>query len=125
MEALDKAAPLRCQPALSADKTKKNARSNPDFDGNGNLNCNDFMAFMNSYAAQEKRADFNHDGQLNARDFVAFRRAFDRATRQPDEPKIRPVYSVSADAQEVELLPVNEKSDQEKSEEKLIEKSLA
>ena len=106
-KAIDRSAPFRCQPALCADRGKRSHRSDPDFDGNGNLNCNDFMAFLNSYAAQEKRADFNRDGQLNAKDFVAFRKAFERATRHPEPPSLQPAAPLSVDAEDPALLDIS------------------
>ena len=63
--------PTKTEPAGKPIDDKKDP-FNPDFDGNKLLNINDFMAFMNSYAAKEKRADANGDGKLDASDFKAF-----------------------------------------------------
>ena len=48
----------------------------PDFDRDGRLTVNDYMAFMNRLAAQDKRAAVNRDGVLDRKDFRDFRRAF-------------------------------------------------
>lgn len=43
-----------------------------DFDGNGTVEVQDFLAFLNAYASGEARADVNADGDVNVQDFLAF-----------------------------------------------------
>lgn len=43
-----------------------------DFDGNGVVNTQDFLAYLNAWSAQDPRADVNEDGVVNTQDFLAF-----------------------------------------------------
>jgi hypothetical protein len=48
-----------------------------DMDGNGVLNVQDFLAFLQFYSAGDAmRADFNHDGVINVQDFLLFLSAY-------------------------------------------------
>lgn len=47
-----------------------------DFNGDGEVNTLDFLAFLNAYNAGDPRADFNGDGTINTLDFLAFLNAF-------------------------------------------------
>jgi hypothetical protein len=44
----------------------------PDFNGDGVVNSQDFVAFLNAFAASDPSADYNGDGTVNSQDFVAF-----------------------------------------------------
>jgi hypothetical protein len=48
----------------------------PDFNGDGQVNVSDFLAFLQAFAAGDARADFTQDGQVNVSDFLAFLQAF-------------------------------------------------
>jgi hypothetical protein len=48
----------------------------PDFNGDGVVNSQDFVAFLNAFVAGDLSADFNGDGVINSQDFVAFLNAF-------------------------------------------------
>lgn len=48
----------------------------PDFDGDGRLTINDFIAFQSAWRAQEPRADFDSDGRFTVNDFIAYHSAF-------------------------------------------------
>jgi hypothetical protein len=47
-----------------------------DFNGDGNLNILDFVAFQIAFQAQDPNADVNDDGLFNILDFVAFQQIF-------------------------------------------------
>ncbi|OAB61559.1 hypothetical protein AY599_23855 [Leptolyngbya valderiana BDU 20041] len=47
-----------------------------DFDGNGELDIFDFLAFQNAFASGDLAADFDGDGELNIFDFLAFQNEF-------------------------------------------------
>jgi len=47
-----------------------------DFDQSGLLNINDFVAFINAFAAQSPSADVDNSGLLNINDFIAFLNAY-------------------------------------------------
>jgi hypothetical protein len=47
-----------------------------DINGDGQVNVQDFLAFLQLYAAGDTRADFNQDGQINVQDFLAFLAAY-------------------------------------------------
>ena len=47
-----------------------------DFNNDGALNVNDFVAYMSGFAAGERAADVNDDCVLNVNDFVAFMALF-------------------------------------------------
>jgi hypothetical protein len=47
-----------------------------DFNGDGDLNILDFVAFQNAFTAGDESADVNDDGALNILDFVAFQNIF-------------------------------------------------
>jgi hypothetical protein len=47
-----------------------------DFNGDGNLNILDFIAFQNAFTAGDDAADVNDDGALNILDFVTFQGIF-------------------------------------------------
>jgi acetyl esterase/lipase len=44
----------------------------PDLDGNGVLNVDDFLTFIDLFIAEDPRADINRDGTLNIDDFLAY-----------------------------------------------------
>ena len=44
----------------------------PDFNGDGAVNTQDFIAFLNAWVAHDPRADWNGDGTVNTQDFIAF-----------------------------------------------------
>lgn len=48
----------------------------PDFNGDGHVNTQDFIAFLNAWVDGDSRADFNGDGQINTQDFIAFLNAW-------------------------------------------------
>lgn len=43
-----------------------------DFNGDGVVNTQDFIAYLNAWSAGEERADINGDGVVNSQDFIAF-----------------------------------------------------
>jgi hypothetical protein len=43
-----------------------------DFNGDGAVNVQDFLAFLSAYAGADARCDFNADGAVNVADFLAF-----------------------------------------------------
>jgi predicted RNA-binding protein with TRAM domain len=43
-----------------------------DYNGDGVVNSQDFVAFLNDFVAGEPGADYNGDGVINSQDFVAF-----------------------------------------------------
>jgi hypothetical protein len=47
-----------------------------DFNQDGVINVQDFLAFLAAYAAGNARCDFNADGQINVQDFLAFLSAY-------------------------------------------------
>jgi hypothetical protein len=47
-----------------------------DFNGDGVVNSQDFVAFLNAFSTSDPSADFNGDGVVNSQDFVAFLNAF-------------------------------------------------
>jgi uncharacterized membrane protein len=47
-----------------------------DLDGNGVVNLQDFLAYLQLYAAGDPRADFNGDGSITVNDFLAFLAAY-------------------------------------------------
>ncbi len=47
-----------------------------DWNGDGNVDFNDFLAFVNDYNAQNPRADLNGDGSIDFNDFLAFMNLF-------------------------------------------------
>jgi hypothetical protein len=48
----------------------------PDVNGDGLVNVQDFLAYLQLYAAADPRADFDNNGQVNVQDFLAFLQAF-------------------------------------------------
>lgn len=55
------------------------ARAEPcvaDFNGDGDVNTIDVLAFLNAWAARDPRADINGDGQVNTLDVIAFLNAW-------------------------------------------------
>jgi hypothetical protein len=44
----------------------------PDYNGDGVVNSQDFVAFLNDFVAGNPDADYNDDGVINSQDFVAF-----------------------------------------------------
>jgi hypothetical protein len=44
----------------------------PDFNNDGELNSQDFIAFLNAFTAGSPSADYNADGGVNSQDFIAF-----------------------------------------------------
>src|SRR5262249_41803878 len=71
-------------PALTARAVNTYLRDGPapggqsgcsaDFDGDGAVTVNDFMAFMQAFSASLPAADVNRDGSLNLLDLQAFQR---------------------------------------------------
>lgn len=47
-----------------------------DFNGDGEVNTLDFLAFLNAYNAGDPGADFNGDGTINTLDFLDFLNAY-------------------------------------------------
>lgn len=47
-----------------------------DFNGDGAVTVQDFLAYLSAYAAGEARADINGDGQVNVQDFLAYLSAY-------------------------------------------------
>ncbi|MFG0259321.1 MAG: GC-type dockerin domain-anchored protein, partial [Phycisphaerales bacterium JB041] len=43
-----------------------------DFNGDGNVNTNDVLAFLNAWNDRDPRADINGDGSVNTNDVLAF-----------------------------------------------------
>lgn len=43
-----------------------------DIDGDGQLNTQDFLLFLNLWASGDSRADWNGDGSINTQDFLAY-----------------------------------------------------
>jgi probable HAF family extracellular repeat protein len=48
----------------------------PDFNGDGQVNIADFLAFLGAFAGGDGRCDFTADGQVNVQDFLAFLSAY-------------------------------------------------
>ncbi|MBK7405350.1 MAG: hypothetical protein IPJ41_12135 [Phycisphaerales bacterium] len=48
----------------------------PDWNGDGTVNTQDFIAYLNDWAARAPRADLNGDGVVNTLDFLAFLNAW-------------------------------------------------
>jgi hypothetical protein len=44
----------------------------PDYNGDGVVNSQDFVAFLNDFVAGDPGADYNGDGVVNSQDFVSF-----------------------------------------------------
>ncbi|MBK7405138.1 MAG: hypothetical protein IPJ41_11020 [Phycisphaerales bacterium] len=44
----------------------------PDINGDGAVNTQDFIAFLNLWVAKDSTSDWNNDGVVNTQDFVAF-----------------------------------------------------
>jgi hypothetical protein len=47
-----------------------------DIDGNGQVNLQDFLAFLQLFATADPRADFDGNGAVNLQDFLGFLQAF-------------------------------------------------
>ncbi len=47
-----------------------------DFNGDGQRNVADFVAFQTAFALSDPRADYTGDGVLNVQDYIAFQTAF-------------------------------------------------
>ena len=59
--------------------------NNVDFDGNGEIEFADFLAFAQAYGSQKTRYDLNANGQVDFPDFLTFGRLFrDRPVNFPD-----------------------------------------
>jgi hypothetical protein len=43
-----------------------------DFNGDGQVNTQDFLAYLNAWVAGDPRADWNDDGTVNTQDFLAY-----------------------------------------------------
>jgi hypothetical protein len=43
-----------------------------DFNGDGSVNTQDVIAYLNAWSAKDPRADVNGDGSVNTQDFIAF-----------------------------------------------------
>lgn len=48
----------------------------PDFNGDGVVNTQDVLAFLNAWTARDPKADFNGDGVINTQDVLAFLNAW-------------------------------------------------
>ncbi len=48
----------------------------PDYNGDGLLNINDFIAFQTGFALSNPGADYSGDGVLNVSDYIAFQTSF-------------------------------------------------
>jgi hypothetical protein len=57
-------------------KVPTRAGCDADFNGDGQVNTQDVLAFLNAWAAQDPRADFNGDGSINTQDVLAFLNAW-------------------------------------------------
>ncbi len=51
-------------------------RCRADFNGDGEVNTLDFLAFLNAFTVGDSKADINGDGVVNTLDFIAFLNAF-------------------------------------------------
>lgn len=47
-----------------------------DFNGDGQVDSQDFITYLNAFTMQAPQADFNNDGTINSLDFTAFLNAF-------------------------------------------------
>jgi hypothetical protein len=47
-----------------------------DFNGDGAINLQDFLAYLQAFAAADPSADLNHDGLINLQDFLEFLAAY-------------------------------------------------
>jgi hypothetical protein len=47
-----------------------------DFNGDGAVNIQDFLAFLQAFSVADPRADMDGNGQVNVQDFLAFLQAF-------------------------------------------------
>jgi hypothetical protein len=47
-----------------------------DFNQDGAVNVQDFLAFLSAYSGGDPRCDFNNNGQVNVQDFLAFLSAY-------------------------------------------------
>jgi hypothetical protein len=47
-----------------------------DITGDGALNIQDFLAFLQLFASADSRADFDHNGSVNVQDFLGFLQAY-------------------------------------------------
>ena len=47
-----------------------------DANGDGQVNSQDFVLFLNLFVAGDPVADTNNDGQINSQDFITFLNAF-------------------------------------------------
>jgi plastocyanin len=47
-----------------------------DFNGDGTVNTQDVLAFLNAWNARDPRSDFNGDGNINTQDVLAFLNAW-------------------------------------------------
>jgi hypothetical protein len=47
-----------------------------DVNGDGAVNVQDFLSFLQLYSSGDARADFNQDGSINVQDFLAFLAAY-------------------------------------------------
>jgi hypothetical protein len=54
----------------------QSASCSPDVNGDGLVNSQDFVLFLNWFVAGDPGADFDGDGTVNSQDFVAFLNAF-------------------------------------------------
>jgi hypothetical protein len=48
----------------------------PDFNRDGAVNVQDFLAFLSAYALADLRCDFDSNGLVNVQDFLAFLSAY-------------------------------------------------
>jgi len=61
---------------VSADDLSRPVDCPADFDGSGELDIFDFLAFQNAFSAGDLAADFDGNGELNIFDFLAFQNQF-------------------------------------------------
>src|SRR5262249_20746757 len=47
-----------------------------DFNRDGSVNVQCFLAFLQAYATGDRRADYNGDGRITVQDFLAFLQAY-------------------------------------------------
>ena len=47
-----------------------------DFDGDGEVNSQDFIGYLNAFVVGDSAADFDGDGEVNSQDFIGYLNAF-------------------------------------------------
>ncbi|HYC78655.1 MAG TPA: GC-type dockerin domain-anchored protein [Phycisphaerales bacterium] len=61
---------------LDGDGVPDECECRADFNGDGQVNTQDVIAFLNAWNADDSAADFNGDGQINTQDVIAFLNAW-------------------------------------------------